>query len=377
MKSIGELLRTTRQEKGYSLEEVAHETNISRHYLEALESEDFDSFPAEAYLMGFLRNYADFLGIDSGKLINLYRSYKLSEEPAPMAELVGKKIDIPWKIILPVLAGIVLVVLALSIIPPAVRAAADRKERSDGKQISRPPQEHLLEADFLEAEILEGDTLSIEVDDGTSFVFKVLVKGKKVQLKGENPELFKGRESLFTLGRGEEVFIMLVGDSPDVRVFLKELDGSENTGVLQVQRIEKPTIVEEGGNDNEMTTLSQNVDKLEPPSGASQRKVEKVVILTAKKPENLTINVTFKGFCLLRYKIDNAPAEEKYFKDGDALRLDVYRGVRLWASNAGAISAKVKDVDLILGGPGEVTVRQLQWVKNDSGAYDLVILPVY
>lgn len=377
MKSIGEWLKTTRQEKGFSLEEVAHETNISRHYIEALEAENFDSFPAEAYLLGFLRNYAEFLGLEPAKLVNLYHSWKLSEEPAPLAELVGRRVDIPWKKIALIAGAVLALVLLALFVPKAVKAVSSRKSTQQEKTASRPPLEHLLESDFLEAEIQEGDTLSISVEDGGSFQFELGVKGKKVQLKGVNSEQFKGRESLFTLGRGEEVFIMLVGDSPDIRVFLKELNNTDNSGVLQVQRLDKPSVVEEGADDTEMTALSHTIDKLEPPSGASQRKVDKVVILTAKRPENFTINASFKGFCLLRYKIDNSPVDEKYFKDGEALRLDVYRGVRLWASNAGTVAVKIKDTDVSLGGPGEVTVRQIQWVRNDSGAYDLVILPVY
>ena len=56
MKSLGDTLKAAREERGISIDQAIHETNISRNYLEALESEDFAEFPAEAYLVGFLRN---------------------------------------------------------------------------------------------------------------------------------------------------------------------------------------------------------------------------------------------------------------------------------------------------------------------------------
>jgi cytoskeleton protein RodZ len=63
MQSLGEILSSARNEKGYSVDQVAHDTNISKNYLQYLENEEFDQFPAEAYLIGFLRNYSDYLGL--------------------------------------------------------------------------------------------------------------------------------------------------------------------------------------------------------------------------------------------------------------------------------------------------------------------------
>lgn len=91
MQTLGELLIKSREEKGYTVDQVIHETNISRSYIENLEAENFEQFPAEAYLIGFLRTYADYLGLDQDRVITLYRNHKLREEPAPLEALVGKK----------------------------------------------------------------------------------------------------------------------------------------------------------------------------------------------------------------------------------------------------------------------------------------------
>ncbi|MFW5843595.1 MAG: helix-turn-helix domain-containing protein, partial [Spirochaetota bacterium] len=87
MESIGEKLKTARKEKGYSLDQVSRETHIAKRFVEALEEEDFDAFPGEPYLIGFLKTYSIFLDLDPQEMVNLYKSFKLQEQPAPIDEL--------------------------------------------------------------------------------------------------------------------------------------------------------------------------------------------------------------------------------------------------------------------------------------------------
>ncbi|HHW41124.1 MAG TPA: helix-turn-helix domain-containing protein [Syntrophomonadaceae bacterium] len=72
--SIGEILREAREKKGLSLSDVENETKIRTKYLAALESEDFKEIPGEAYVLGFLRNYARFLELDADQIVNSYKS---------------------------------------------------------------------------------------------------------------------------------------------------------------------------------------------------------------------------------------------------------------------------------------------------------------
>ena len=58
MESFGEKLRATRENLGYSIEQIARDTHIAKKYLIALEDEDFSIFPGETYLKGFLQNYS-------------------------------------------------------------------------------------------------------------------------------------------------------------------------------------------------------------------------------------------------------------------------------------------------------------------------------
>jgi cytoskeletal protein RodZ len=67
-KTIGEILRAAREEKKLTVEQVNRETRISVQTIRALERDDFGSFASETYLKGFLRNYAEFLGLDGNAL---------------------------------------------------------------------------------------------------------------------------------------------------------------------------------------------------------------------------------------------------------------------------------------------------------------------
>lgn len=70
---IGEVLRSTRSRLGRDIYTAERETKIRRKYLEALENEDWDVLPAPAYVKGFLRTYAGYLGLDADALVDEYR----------------------------------------------------------------------------------------------------------------------------------------------------------------------------------------------------------------------------------------------------------------------------------------------------------------
>jgi hypothetical protein len=79
---IGSELRETRLRLGLTLERVETETRIRRRYLEALEEERFDELPGEAYAKGFLRTYADHLGLDGAQFLARYRE-RFPRRPEP------------------------------------------------------------------------------------------------------------------------------------------------------------------------------------------------------------------------------------------------------------------------------------------------------
>lgn len=67
--ALGEILRAEREKQGYTLSQVAQNTNLLVQVVEALENEDFRRIAAAIYGRGFVRLYADFLGLDPVPLV--------------------------------------------------------------------------------------------------------------------------------------------------------------------------------------------------------------------------------------------------------------------------------------------------------------------
>ena len=72
MESIGENLREARHNRKVSLEDASRATRIKIEILEQLESDEFDRLPAPAYTKGFLKLYAEYLGLDSQSIVDAH-----------------------------------------------------------------------------------------------------------------------------------------------------------------------------------------------------------------------------------------------------------------------------------------------------------------
>jgi len=71
--TLGEQLKNIRSTGRITLSEVSRETKIPVKYLEMIEEGKYEKLPPDVYVKGFLRGYAEFLGADPKKMINLYQ----------------------------------------------------------------------------------------------------------------------------------------------------------------------------------------------------------------------------------------------------------------------------------------------------------------
>jgi Helix-turn-helix domain/RodZ C-terminal domain len=85
---IGSSLRTAREQRKLELADVEQATHIRTKYLRALEDERFDVLPGPAYVKGFLRTYADHLGLDGQRFLEEYNSRFPPADPLEAAPLV-------------------------------------------------------------------------------------------------------------------------------------------------------------------------------------------------------------------------------------------------------------------------------------------------
>jgi hypothetical protein len=71
---IGSSLREARVRQGLDFPEIETGTKIRGKYLQALEEENFDVLPGETYIKGFLRTYAEYLGLDGQLYVDEFNS---------------------------------------------------------------------------------------------------------------------------------------------------------------------------------------------------------------------------------------------------------------------------------------------------------------
>ena len=85
MFDIGSSLRDARLRQGLDFPQLEERTKIRPKYLRALEEERFDILPSPTYVKGFLRSYAEALGLDGQPFVDEYNSrFAVGEEDAPL-----------------------------------------------------------------------------------------------------------------------------------------------------------------------------------------------------------------------------------------------------------------------------------------------------
>jgi Helix-turn-helix domain len=92
---IGNSLREARLRQGLEFPEIEQSTKIRGKYLRALEEEQFDVLPAQTYVKGFLRSYADYLGLDGQLYVDEFNSRYVrgeleDEEERPLRPRVAR-----------------------------------------------------------------------------------------------------------------------------------------------------------------------------------------------------------------------------------------------------------------------------------------------
>jgi len=370
MESIGDKLKSEREKKGYSIEQIARDTNIAKRYLEALEIEDFSVFPGDPYLIGFLRNYSDYLGIDPEEMVKLYNNFKIQSQPLPMNELLVKRDRKPFIIGLSIAVGVIALGVAGYFLVPKIAEAVERRKVE--RETALPEQTtagtvYTLEDEMIERRFLEKDVVAIPHKEKTY----------EIQLSEISDKLtLTVPGGTHILRVGDERAIDLDGDANmDIKVALNDLDAAagNRSAVLRFDMFVKstgvetpPPAVEEGA--------ALEADPGFGTPGVESRVIEPVAILEADQAAPFEVDVVFRGYCLFRYLIDVGEREEQYFNKGDTIVIDVTRELRLWISNAGNTIAKIAGQEVSLGRPGEVSARAIRWTKNEDTGRDTLLM---
>ena len=91
METVGTSLRRQRETKRMSLAEVSRVTRIPQNTLEAIEQDHFDDLPGEVFVKGFLKSYAQTVGLVADDVVARYaagRRVGVDSNPLPVASPV-------------------------------------------------------------------------------------------------------------------------------------------------------------------------------------------------------------------------------------------------------------------------------------------------
>lgn len=353
MESLGDKLRTAREKKGCSHEQVGRDTNIARRYLEAMEAEDFAQFPGEPYLLGFLRNYGEYLDLDVNELLALYRAIKIQEQPIPVEQLLRNPRSFP-RILAVALIFLFLLGLAgggyyMFVLRP--------RPRGENAKMAPAPVEYTLEEGRLDRRLYRGDVVLIPLADDR---YKVELKEMGDPLSLQFPQ---GKVELML---GGDVEVDLNGDGfTDLTVTLTDYDRASPSSGAHIRFA--------------INAIQMLSDAPLTDEQAAQARSNTPVFVSST-PYPFTLEIQFQGYCIFRWEIlreqDRWDRQERYFSRGDApLTIQAQNRVRLGVSNASAVQIQIsgagRTVPLEIGGAGEVVVTELRWFRDDDGRYRL------
>ncbi len=392
MESVGQKLRETREQHNFSIEQVARDTYISKQYLEALEQEQFSTIPGETYIIGFLRNYAEYLSLNPEEIVNLYRNIQIQEQPLPMTELLEPvRSKAPSRII--ILLVVVLAVLgAGGYLLYRYVIASPRPDRPQTEVVQTEQaegQEFLFEDEAMTRWFSIDDTIGFPLN-GSTYRLQLISIDRTLTVK------VPGGTLDLTVGQDRQLDVNGDGRN-DLRILLNDVDATDvakraNLSLYKITKAAPPQVAEanvtpegersgstEEGVSAEGESALATAGEAAAAEGGEAAVVETaagtITITTADAPSPFRVSISFRGYCLFRYLVDNDIREERFFHKGENFSLDAKNEVRLWISNAGVVRLMVAGRELEVGRAGAVTSKQVRWRRDEaSGRYVLEVV---
>lgn len=354
MESFGEKLRTARQSLGYSIEQIARDTHISKRYLVALEDEDFSLFPGETYLKGFLQNYSEYLGLDPEEMIAIYRNMKIQEQPIPLDQLLDQKpLYRKRPLIIAVIGGIIvlaaLIVLFIYFNPLEINLAGSADDGNMDNEIA-------FEGQKMSVDLADGMVISVSLSGGKQKITAQKVEKEGITLAvGDNPDF---------MIIGEEKYFDLDNDgTPDIAIFLTGIREEQNQNQARIT-LQQPVM----GEREDIITNASDLELVE-------RGIAKVIEESAN-PERFAISITIVKNCYIIFYIDKNQREEKMNYKGDTISLTAERSADVRFSNGGAVKLTVSGIEIDSGPADQLFAVHIKWMKGTGDNYQLIALPV-
>ncbi len=435
MAKIGSRIQETRLRKGLALDRIADETNISLRFLSKIENDDFTGFPGEPYIVGFIRNYSEYLGLDPDLIIGLYRS-KDDELASSMAEVATEQTtaspEISTKPEVPTSETAVgeaspgepeaLEPKAGMTKPKPRNHSSARTKKAPTRKLEMrlaapsPPIEAVRKKITFSTVMLSLLAIAIVVVAALWIVAGGIAKLTKQEDGGKAPSEYRVEGSTFErrLYIDDSLLVPLGNDVYKIRLAAigETVDLETPFGLFRLALGEKAPIDPDKNGTADASIIIGDFEKNRPASGAllkvdfplpeqgegsgseitipetagsaavgsptisSTPKADEIIIKSTRGPYPFVVQVNFRGSCLFRYEADRKEWVEKYYSKGESITLNVTNALTVWTSNAQAVKMSFqasggKTADLELGQPGEIAVKRISWSQS-GGSWALV-----
>ena len=361
MESIGERLKSAREAKKMSMRDVSKETNISQIYIEALETENFEMFPGETYLLGFLRSYSEYLKLDAETILAAYRGYKIGESNTPLEELTKSTKQSFGAELSATLAkykiGLIIVVIILAFFGVFKGFSVLQSTSVDVKSGTS--------IDAIKSSVDAGSfTGSIRSEQLTNDQGVIIVtKNEAISFLVDNKEVVfllkevKSNSVVVTVLPGQQtqelvmdqtMVFNLQGVPREVKMTLKGL--TEQRGKLLVALGEslapaKPDVAD--------TAFDDSVDNTS---------------VVTSNPKNLKIifQASFTEKSFVEVYLDGVQKYRGFIEAGSNERWEAGEFIQIKAGNAGGMKSRINGRDFAFGRSGQVVNKKITWKRDVS-----------
>lgn len=359
MESYGAILRKAREEKNLDLNKISREISIEKRYLEGLENEDSGIFPGEAYLVGFLKNYSNYLELDTEFILKLYHNKIIQESPLPEGLYERKSSKNVLLFLIPI-AIFCVIVVSVSVLLIMKKKAYTETEVVISEN-SKTNQYEIGSEKFIKR-VYKGDQLLIPTENDGKIVLTV-----RDTLSSFGIDIPSG---IFYIDLAEESELDVDGDSiSDMIVYVSDISSTDEKRGAEIN-----VLLRSSANNKIVAAEVQDI----PFVSEIKTKRPFKVILEDNRAYPFTLNASFRGPCLFRDKVDNANSVETYFNRGEVFTATAKNGIRLWISNNNIVKKTIiadsRSFDLDIGVAGQIRVEDIKWIKDTDGKYKLVVI---
>lgn len=350
MKSFGKILREKRLELNRTIKQCSEETKISKRFIEGLEEENIEIFPGEAYFTGFLRIYAEYLGLDPNEIIEIYKKQSKIEQPIPYDELTKPlRKSVPSTsiiiiIIILLVIGILGYIFFFGILTnkkttktSSHKGVVNQKEKNSNQVINIYNNYY----NFTEKKVLK----IFKINEGFTFV-----SSNKINMHFKINDIDINNKIV----KLSFIEINKMIDLPVKNQIIFDFDNDGSTDfTITVENI----TVEGVAIDLQRVTNIIPVDKT--------AFVNYIIKDLKKEERKINILISTKGYAYVKYITDNKNEKEIFMKPEDTIRIESKSSVELHLSNLKVISLKINNKiiklpDRILG------FFIIKWVYNEE-----------